>query len=139
MLTSSPTISPSTWWNIGLWVSSQRIGAVDPPRSDQAKRRASLLHRPDLDRGGVGAQEAAVSEVEGVLHRARGVVRGNVERLEVVIVVLDLGSLDDVEADAGEERLDPIAGQRERMQTSGTLPGVPAGSRRCGPPRAVNR
>ena len=47
-------------------------------------------HRADLHRRGMRAQQLAVGEVERVVHRARRMIRGNVQRLEVVEVVLDL-------------------------------------------------
>ena len=99
----------------------ESVGAVHASRSDHAKRRCSLLHHPDLDRRGVGAQEAAVLEVEGVVHRARRVVGGEVEGFEVVVVVLDFRSFDDLEPDALEERLDSFESQGERVQTSRAL------------------
>jgi hypothetical protein len=43
----------------------------------------------------VGAKEQAVLQEEGVLRVARRVVEREVERLEVVVVVLDLGALGD--------------------------------------------
>ena len=49
------------------------------------------------------AQQVAVVEVEGVLLVTRRVVRRNVERLEVVVLRLDLRAFFDGEAQRGEE------------------------------------
>ena len=54
-------------------------------------------------------------EVQRVLHVARGMLRRHVERFEVVVVVFELGALDDEEAEAGEDRLDALAQDRQRM------------------------
>ena len=92
------------------------IGAVHPAGSDQPQRRAALLHRPDLNRRSMGTQQGAVVEVEGVLHRPGGMVGRDVERFEVVMVVLDLGTFHDVEADGAEEGFDAPAGQGQGVQ-----------------------
>ncbi len=42
-------------------------------------------------------------------------LRGHVERFEVVVVVLELGAFRDVEPHAQEDLLDALAQQRERM------------------------
>src|SRR4051812_44887005 len=42
-------------------------------------------------------------------------LRRHVERFEVVVIVFELGPLDDEEAEAEEDRLDPLAQQRQRM------------------------
>ena len=42
-------------------------------------------------------------------------LRRHVERFEVVVIVLELGPLDDQEPHAQEDGLDPLAQQRERM------------------------
>ena len=77
-----------------------------------------LLHVADLHPGGVRAQQRRRragrrahrrGEVERVLHVARGMLRRHVERFEVVVVVFELGPLDDEEAEAGEDGLDLLA------------------------------
>ena len=50
-------------------------------------------------------------QVERVLHVARGVLGRHVEGFEVVVVVFELGTFDDEEAEAGEDRLDALAQQ----------------------------
>ena len=91
------------------------IAAVDLARADHVDGRLFLLHGVHLGARGLGAQQdvglaahvgdvaAAVEDVEGVLHRAAGVVGRRVERGEVVEVGLDLAAGDDLVADAGED------------------------------------
>ena len=98
-----------------------RVAPVHGARRDHADRHALQLHRPDLHRRGMGPQQLAVAEIEGVVHRARRVVGGDVERLEVVEVVLDLGPLGHAESGAAEDRLDPQPRARDRMQPAGRL------------------
>ncbi len=67
----------------------------------------------------MGAQQAAVTEIEGVVHGPGRVVGGNVERLEVVEVVFHLRAFGDVEAQAQEEVFHAPAHARDRMQGPG--------------------
>ncbi|MNE36813.1 hypothetical protein D3C80_1306420 [compost metagenome] len=55
------------------------------------------------------------------MHRPRRVVTGDIERLEVVVVVFDFRTFGDVVADMGEELLDALKGASHRMQTAGDL------------------
>ena len=62
------------------------------------------------------AQHTVVGHEERVVHVARRMIARNVERLEVVIVVLDLGSLVDREAQLDEDVDDLVEHLRERME-----------------------
>ena len=97
------------------------IAAIDAARHDHAQRRLVAQHRAHLHRRGVRAQQAAVGEVERVVHRPRRMVRGDVERLEVVPVVLDFGTVLDREAGVAEQRLDAPARAGHRVQAAGLL------------------
>ena len=55
------------------------------------------------------AERTGDDEVQRVLHVARGMLRRHVERFEVVLVVFELGPLDDLEAHAREDGLDALA------------------------------
>ncbi|MNQ46955.1 hypothetical protein D3C85_607830 [compost metagenome] len=55
------------------------------------------------------------------MHRPRRVVAGDVERLEVVVVVFDFRTFGDVVADMGEELLDALKGASHRVQAAGGL------------------
>ena len=86
------------------------------------------LHVADLHRGGVRAQQRATigrriacdgsGEVQRVLHVARRVFRRHVERVETVPFVLDLRAFDDRKTHAGEDFLEPLAHDRERVAMS---------------------
>ena len=82
--------------------------AVDAAGRDHADRRFRVQHRAHLDRRGVRAQEfpRAVGcglHEEGVVHLPRRMAGREVERGEVVEVVLDVGTFSDGEAHVGED------------------------------------
>ena len=65
---------------------------------------------------GVPAPErTGADEVQRVLHVARRMLRRHVERFEVVIVVFELGALDDEEPESREDGFDALAEDGERM------------------------
>ena len=85
------------------------VAAIGAARCDDSVRRRLGLHRPDLHRRGVGPEQHALAplvgaEIEGVVHLARRVLRRDIERREIVEVVLDVGPFDDAEAHVGENR-----------------------------------
>ena len=100
--------SPSTWWNMGVWVASLSERYTRPGR-DHVERRALRLHRADLHRRGVGAQDLRLLlalmpfEVESVLHRPRRMEFRHVERGEIMPLVLDLRPFGDGETQVGED------------------------------------
>ena len=55
---------------------------------------------------------------EGIVQRARRVIGGCVERLEVVVVGLDLGTLGDLVAHADEDVLDLAARRSDQVQVA---------------------
>src|SRR5439155_1329851 len=70
----------------------RRIAPVDSAGSDDPDRRLVALHVPDLDRRCVSPEQQGVRvDVEAVHRVPRGMVLGDVERLEVVELVLHLG------------------------------------------------
>ena len=86
-------------------------------------RRVLGLHGADLRGRRLGAQETAGDvHVERVLHGPGGMVGRDVQRLEVVPVVLDLRTLHDLVAHPGEDLDDPPLHDRERVQRPGTRP-----------------
>ena len=85
------------------------VAAIGAARCDDPVRRRLGLHRPDLHRRGVGPEQHALAplvgaEIESVVHLARRVLRRDVERREIVEVVLDVRPFDDPEAHVGENR-----------------------------------
>ena len=100
------------------------VVSVDAARHDQPQRRAALAHLADLDGRGVRAQEQRrrrrpVDE-ERVLRVARRMLRRKVQRLEVVVVVLELRTVGDRVAHAEEDALDPPPHDRDRVQAAGS-------------------
>ena len=69
----------------------------------------------------MGTQQQVLIEVEGIVHRPRRVMGGDVEGLEVVVVVLDLRALGDTEAGVGEQALDTQQGAGNRVQATAGL------------------
>ena len=103
----------------------QVVAPIDAARHDDADRRLVRLHVPNLHRRGVRAEQRAPvrrsiagdwrSEIQRVLHVARGMFRRHVEGIEAVPVVLDLGALDGREPHAAEDGFEVVAHDRQRM------------------------
>jgi hypothetical protein len=91
-----------------------RVGGLTPEhpaRGHDVDRRLGGLHRADLHRGRLGSKQQLVVgdiQVERILHGSRRMVGRNVQRLEVVPVVLDLRALRDPVAHA-REHVDDLA------------------------------
>ena len=79
---------------------------------------AMLSRVAHLHRAGMRAQEQPAFDVEGVVHRAGGMILRLVERGEVVPVGLDLRPVRDVEPDRAEDRLDALPGAHDRMDAA---------------------
>ncbi len=103
------------------------VAAVDLARHDQEDRRRLGLHRPGLDRRGVGPQQdlGVRLDVEGVLEHPRRVPGRVVERGEVVVVVLDLGALQDPVSEADHHVLDLAGRAGDQVQVPGRGRGRP--------------
>jgi hypothetical protein len=84
------------------------IAAIHPPRRDDSQGRRLFAHGADLDRRGVRAQHTVGVEIEGVVHRPRGVLLGDVQGLEVVEIVLDLGAFSHLIAHPRKELPDTL-------------------------------
>lgn len=84
-----------------------RIRAIDAARRDDADRGLAARHGADLHGAGVRAQHhwprVFAGEVEGIVHRARRMRLRNVERGEIMPVVLDFGAGGDREAQIRED------------------------------------
>src|SRR5271163_3398939 len=98
------------------------VAAIDPPRRNQRHRRLLRTHRANLYRRGVRAQETPVRKIEGVVHGARRMVRRNIERLEVMEVVLDLRPRGYLKARLHENPLDAQTRASDRMYAALLLP-----------------
>ena len=101
---------------MGVWVTSEsqrytRPGAI----------RGALVaaHVTDLHRRGMGTQQAPVVEIERI-GSWRRMVRGNVEGLEIVEIVLDLRPVGDLEAHVPEQGLEAAQRAADGVQAAGT-------------------
>ena len=99
------------------------LAPVHAPGRNDVHGRRLRLHRPDLRGRGLGAQQEfrvpRNRDVQGVLHRPCGVIRWDIERLEVVPVVLDLRPLHHAEAEAREDADHLALDERHRVQRAG--------------------
>ena len=99
--------------------------AEDAARRDHAQRRPQLLHAAHLHRRSVGAQQMAAVQPERVLHVARGMVRRNVQRVEIVIFGFDLGAVEHGEAEGPEQVFNLPLNLRDRdAGCPGATPGA---------------
>ena len=121
------------------------VGGLAPEDTARARRRrraaaatASCGSAPRSSRCAAASSGCpGTLDVQRVLHRARGVVGRDVERLEVVPVVLDLGALGHAEPEAREHADDLALDDRERVQRAGPAGGGPAARGRRGRPRGA--
>ena len=91
---------------------------------DDADRRLLRLHGADLHRRGVGAQKLAAGrpstplQEERVVHLARRMAFGEVQRGEIVIVGLDIRTFGDRETHIAEDRGDLVDHLADRMDAA---------------------
>ena len=111
-------------------VAEIRIATVDPPGNNDPNRRFSALHHPRLHRRCMGAEKVSLGKVEGVLIVTRRVIGGQVQGLEVVEVVLDLGTGLHGETHLTEDPLELPASAGHRVQ--GPAPRAPGGQANVG-------
>ncbi|EGE58936.1 hypothetical protein RHECNPAF_253009 [Rhizobium etli CNPAF512] len=127
---------PADIGDIGLLVDDQALDLMEHRRmrgiavlaiglagNDDADRRLLRFHGAHLHRRGVGAQHLALTvlvgiEEEGVVHLAGRVAFGKIQRGEIVIIGLDIGTLGDREAHVGEDRGDLIDDLADRMDAA---------------------
>ena len=95
------------------------------PQGWRAAVSQQILHVAHLHAGGVRAQQPSIAEVERVMHRPRRMVRREVERFEVVPVVLDFRTVRQGIPQARKDVGDPLQGRADRMQRA--APGIDAG------------
>ena len=99
------------------------IAAEHPARRDQAEGRPARQHGADLHRRGVGAQKLAHAvfigiEEKRVVHFARRMLVREVERGEVMEIVLDVRAFGDREAHLGEDGDDLVHDLQGRMHAA---------------------
>src|SRR5215813_4535185 len=94
------------------------VAAENAPWRGHAQRRAALLHRVNLHRRSLRTQRQPLVDVERVLRAARRVIGRDVQRVEVVEVVLDLRPVLDLVAHRDKDVFDRLPQQRDRMKVA---------------------
>ena len=98
------------------------VGAIHAAGDHHIQGRRVRLHRAHLHRRGVRSQhQLAALKVERVAALARGVGGAVVERVEVVVLRLDLGTFHHGEAEPQEDVLELAAHRREQVQAPDRL------------------
>ena len=97
------------------------IAPVDPARNNDAYRCAFVAHGPNLHGRRMGSQDVAGVQVERVVKRPRRVVLGNIQRREVVIIVLDFRSAAHPEPGCAKDIDNPPQRTGYRMQPAHRL------------------
>ena len=87
-------------WRVGC---IQCIRTVNTAWCNDADRWFLFFHNTDLHWGGLGSQNDIVVDIEGILGISCRVILWDVERLEVVVVKLNLRSLCNIKAHAHED------------------------------------
>ena len=99
------------------------IDAVSLPRHNDTHRRLLPLHHTNLHRRCVRPQEMPIGEVERIVQIARGMVCRGIQCVEVVIICLDLGARNALEAQLCENRRNLLQSLRNRVRFAvGRLP-----------------
>ena len=92
------------------------VRAEHPSGRKHLDGRFFLLHHSDLSGTRLRAKQQIVRQIEGVLHVARRVICGRVERGEVVIFRLDLRPLEHLEPHARKDVDEQIFHARDGVQ-----------------------
>src|SRR5919202_1411390 len=96
----------------------RRVAPVAAAERHHVDGRLVRLHVADLAVRGVRPEEHVVVQVKGVARRAGRVPDRRVERVEVVVGVLDLAAVEDLVAEAEEEILDLAPHLREQVEAA---------------------
>ena len=94
------------------------VTPIRRPGRNNAHRRRLGLHRADLNRARVGAEETTVGQIERVLHLPRRMVGRDVEGGEVVPVVLDFRAVGQFVAEAAEDLGDALQRAADRVHAA---------------------
>ncbi len=88
-------------------------------RTDHTDRKLHRLHGADLNGRGVGSQKQRIrmagGHEEGVLHISGRMVLREIQRLEDMVVILDLRTLGNIVAEFSEYVHNLLADNRHRM------------------------
>src|SRR6185436_18617800 len=92
------------------------VPTKDAPRRNHPNRRATPLHRVNLNRRGLRTQRKALSGVESVLRLARGMAFRNIQGVEVIEISFDLTIVFHDITKRNEDVFDPLPHQSDRMK-----------------------
>ena len=94
------------------------IAAVNTARGNHANRLIGFvsLHGTRLYRRSLGTHENFISNIEGILHIARRMVLGQVQRLKVEVIALNFRTFFHAKAHVDKDILNTLHGQRQRVQ-----------------------
>ncbi len=110
----------------------EEIAAIHVAGREDADRRRIFLQGADLHRRRVRPQQSAALEIERVVQLHRGVIRGKVEREEVVPLRLGLRAQRDAEPELAEDLADLVDHERDRVHGAApVLAGRHAGIADC--------
>ena len=98
-----------------------RIGPVYSAGRNDADGGLLVFHHMHLHGGSLGAEQNVVGNVEGVLCIPCRMVRGQIQRLKVVVVILHLRTVCDREAHAQEDFLNLVCHNGQRVQLANGL------------------
>ena len=98
-----------------------RITTIDTPRRDDAYGRTLVHHGANLHGRGVRTQQLSSWEIERIVHGPRRMAFRNIQRGEVVILILDLGPRAHAEARVPEDRFDAGHGERYGVSSANRI------------------
>src|SRR5690606_3606440 len=97
----------------------RRVAAKDLSRGDDAYGHTATFHRTDLDSRGLRPKGKPVCRIERVLRLAGRVALGDIQRVEIVMVRLDLAVVLNGIAHRHKDVLDLLPEQGDRVQVTG--------------------
>ena len=83
-----------------------RIDAIDAARRDHRQRRLLRAHAANLHGRGMRAQQPPVRKIKRVVHGARRMILRNVQRFEIMEVILDFRPRGHLKSGLREDPLD---------------------------------
>ncbi len=97
------------------------ITAIHPSRCDGTQRWFTVFHYTNLYRRGMGTQHGMLIKIKGIVHGARRMIFRNIQRGEIVIIILDLRSLSDFKTGLGKQCFDTFQCLCDGVSPAGML------------------
>ena len=107
------------------WVASMPVAPIATTRTDDTDRGIHLLHYSNLHGRSLCPEQLAILKVDGSVQIAGGVIGRGVQGVEVMVLVLDFGTIGDSESHATKDVDYLIGNARQRMEPARGRP--PAG------------